>query len=222
VSEGRYAPATANKHLAALRGTLKAAWRLGLMETDGYLRAVDLRPISDSRLPAGRNVARSELVSLLASCRDDDRPAGVRDAAVIGLAYLSGARRAELVALQVADVDTEPAAIRVVGKGGKQRLVPLSPTVGPLLEAWLDVRGDGPGPLLCRIDRTGNLRPGRMLTGEAIRQILSRRSLAAGLAAVSPHDLRRTYAGDLLDAGADLARGAAAHGPRLAVDDAAL
>jgi site-specific recombinase XerD len=43
-----------------------------------------------------------------------------------------------------------------------------------------------------------------MLTGEAIRQILSRRTRVAGLAAISPHDLRRTYAGDLLDAGADL------------------
>ncbi len=204
VSEGRYAPATANKHLAALRGTLKAAWRLGMMETDDYLRATDLRPISGSRLPAGRNVDQSELASLLASCRADDSPAGVRDVAVIGLGYLSGARRAELVALHVADVDTEPAAIRVVGKGGKQRLVPLSPTVGPLLEAWMALRGDSPGPLFCRIDRSGNLRLGHSITGEAIRQILARRSLAAGVAAISPHDLRRTYAGDLLDAGADL------------------
>ena len=50
---------------------------------------------------------------------------------MIGLAYLSGARRAEFVALHLEDVDTDPAAIRVVGKGGKQRLVPLSPTVAP-------------------------------------------------------------------------------------------
>jgi len=204
VTEGRYAPATANKHLAALRGTLKAAWRLGLMETDDYLRSVDLRPISGSRLPAGRNVEQTELAALLAHCQAHDNPAGVRDAAVIGLAYLSGTRRAELVALHLADVDTDPPAIRVVGKGGKQRLVPLSPTVEPLLQAWMAVRGDLPGPLFCPIDRTGNLRHGRMLTGEAIRQILSRRTLAAGLAAISPHDLRRTYAGDLLDAGADL------------------
>jgi site-specific recombinase XerD len=204
VSEGRYAPATANKHLAALRGTLKAAWRLGLMETDDYLRAVDLRPISGSRLPAGRNVEQSEFAALLDHCRADDSPAGVRDAAVIGLAYLSGTRRAELVALHLADIELGPAAIRVVGKGGKQRLVPLSPTVEPLLEAWMALRGDSPGPLFCRIDRTGNLRLGHTLTGEAIRQLLSRRTLAAGLATISPHDLRRTYAGDLLDAGADL------------------
>lgn len=204
VSEGRYAPATANKHLAALRGALKAAWRLGVMETDDYLRAVDLRPISGSRLPAGRNVDQSDLVSLLVSCRADQTPAGVRDAAVIGLAYLSGTRRAELVAIHLADVDTEPAAIRVVGKGGKQRLVPLSPTGGPLLSAWMALRGDSPGPLFCPIDRTGNLHLGRTLTGEAIRQILARRTHAAGVAIISPHDLRRTYAGDLLDAGADL------------------
>jgi site-specific recombinase XerD len=204
VSENRYAPATANKHLAALRGALKAAWRLGLMETDNYLRAVDLRPIPGSRLPAGRNVAQSELVSLLASCRADASRAGVRDAAVIGLSYLSGTRRAELVALGLGDIDTEPAAIRVVGKGGKERLVPLSPTVGPLLGAWMALRGDAPGPLFCPIDRAGHLRFGRTLTGEAIRQILARRTRAAGVATISPHDLRRTYAGDLLDAGADL------------------
>lgn len=45
---------------------------------------------------------------------------------------------------------------------------------------------------------------GRSITGEAVRQLLKRRALAAGVAAISPHDLRRSYAGDLLDAGADL------------------
>ncbi len=82
--------------------------------------------------------------------------------------------------------------------------MPLSPTVGPFLEAWLELRGDGPGPFFCPIDRVGTLRLPQAMTGEAIRQLLGRRRAAAGLAALSPHDLRRTYAGDLLDAGADL------------------
>jgi len=204
VSEGRYAPATANKHIAALRGALKAAWRLGMMATDDYMRAVDLRPIGGSRLPAGRDVNQDELAALLAACQGDERAAGIRDAAVIALAYLSGTRRAELAALHLADVEVDPPALRVVGKGGKQRMVPLSPTVGPFLEAWFELRGETPGPLFCPIDRAGTLRLGRGLSGEAIRQLLGRRSLAAGVEAMSPHDLRRSYAGDLLDAGADL------------------
>lgn len=204
VSEDRYAPATANKHLAALRGALKAAWRLGMVGTDDYLRAVDLRPVSGSRLPAGRDVEAAELAALLRCCGSDHSPAGVRDAAVVALAYLSGARRAELVSLHVADVELDPPALRVVGKGGKQRLVPLSPTAAPFLAAWLELRGTSSGPLFCPISRGGTLRLGRPLTGEAVRQLLRRRALAAGVAAISPHDLRRTYAGDLLDAGADL------------------
>lgn len=204
VSEGRYAPATANKHLAALRGALKAAWRLGALPTEDYLRAVDLRPIPGTRLPAGRDVEQDELAALLSACRSDDTPRGVRDAAVIALAYLSGTRRGEIAALGVADVDLDPPAVRVVGKGGKQRLVPLSPTAAPFLRAWLEQRGDGAGPLFCPINRAGHLRVGRAITGEAIRQLLKRRALGAGIASVSPHDLRRSYAGDLLDAGADL------------------
>jgi len=203
VTEGRYAPATANKHLAALRGALKMAWRMEMMTTDDYLRAVDLRPIAGSRLPAGRDVAHGELDALLATCDVDDRPAGIRDGAVIALAYLSGVRRGELAALHLADVDLDPPALRVIGKGGKERLVPLSPTVGPFLDAWLELRGDSPGPFFCPIHRDGALRP-KAMTGEAIRQLLGRRRAAAGLAAMSPHDFRRTYAGDLLDAGADL------------------
>ena len=204
VSESRYAPATANKHLAALRGALKAAWRLGLMSTEDYMRAVDLRPVPGSRLPAGRDLDQGELAALLEACAAHGGPAGTRDAAVISLAYLSGTRRAELAALHVADVELDPPALRVIGKGGKQRLVPLSPTAAPFLSAWIDLRGAAPGPLFCAIDRAGNLRTGRPLTGEAIRQLLQRRAAVAGLASVTPHDLRRSYAGDLLDAGADL------------------
>ena len=204
VSEDRYAPATANKHLAALRGALKAAWRLGMVATEDYLRAVDLRPVAGSRLPAGRDVEASELTALLACCGSDDSPAGVRDAAVVALAYLSGTRRAELVSLHVADVELDPPSVRVVGKGGKQRLVPLSPTAAPFIAAWLELRGTSAGPLFCSISRGGTLGVGRALTGEAVRQLLKRRALAAGVATISPHDLRRTYAGDLLDAGADL------------------
>jgi integrase len=66
------------------------------------------------------------------------------------------------------------------------------------------MRGDVPGPLFCRIDRHHNLHHDQAASGEAIRQVLLRRAKKAGIASPSPHDLRRTYPGDLLDAGADL------------------
>jgi integrase len=69
----------------------------------------------------------------------------------------------------------------------------------------LAIRGEAEGPLFCPINRAGLLSKDRHLSGEAIRQILRRRAQAAGLADISPHDLRRTFAGDLLDAGVDLA-----------------
>ncbi|MDQ1418880.1 MAG: integrase/recombinase XerD, partial [Acidimicrobiaceae bacterium] len=59
-------------------------------------------------------------------------------------------------------------------------------------------------PLFCPIDRGDNLHHGRRLTGEAIRQLLRTLGVQAGIEALSPHDLRRIYAADLLDAGADL------------------
>ena len=100
--------ATANKHIAALRGALKAVWRLGVLATDDYLRAIDLRPVPSSRLPAGRDVEHDGLTALLATCAAGDRPAGARDGAIIALAYLSGSPRAELAGLHLADVDLDP------------------------------------------------------------------------------------------------------------------
>lgn len=185
VSDGRYAPATANQHLAALRGALKAAWRLAMVDTDDYLRAVDLRPVAGSRLSAGRDVEQGELGALIEVCRADDRPAGVRDAAVIALAYLSGTRRGDRRPTGRRCGD-RPALAAGARQGQQAAPGAAVPSAGPFVAAWLELRGDSPGPLFCRIDRTGSLRVGGGLTGEAIRQLLARRALAAGVARVSP------------------------------------
>jgi site-specific recombinase XerD len=68
---------------------------------------------------------------------------------------------------------------------------------------WLDVRGSEPGPLFVPIHRSGKIRLRRMRE-QSVYDILKRRAQAAGIPPFSPHDLRRTFAGDLLDAGADI------------------
>ena len=199
----RYAPATANRMLAALRGVLREAWRLGLMDGEQYQRATDLAAVRGQRLPAGRAVTAGELSALFASC--PPTPGGVRDAALIALLYGTGVRRSEAAALDVADIDLATAAVTIKnGKGAKSRLTYLPAGALAALTAWLDVRGSGGGPLFVPVRRGGHLQPGHRLSGQAIRAILHRRAAVARVAPFGPHDLRRSTVGDMLDGGADL------------------
>jgi hypothetical protein len=75
----RYTPAGANLRLAALRGVLREAWRLGQMTAEDYRRAVDLPGISGHTLPRGRALASGELRALFTTCAHDTSPAGRRD-----------------------------------------------------------------------------------------------------------------------------------------------
>ena len=201
----RYAPATANKHIAALRGVLQEAWRLGLMSAEDYHRTVDLQPVRGERLPAGRAVQHDELAALFASCQDDDAPAGARDAALLAVLYGGGLRRAEVVALDVSDYNRTTGMLTIrAGKGNKARTAYATNGGRTALEAWLRLRGDAPGPLFPPINKGGRIGSGAMTPG-AVLQLLQRRAAKAGVEHFSPHDLRRTFIGDLLDSGADLA-----------------
>ena len=202
----RYAAATANKMLAALRRVLKEAWRLKHIGSDDYQAAIDLKPISgeESEPAAGRSLDAKELTRLLQTCARDPGPAGVRDSALIAIAYACGLRRAEIVAIDLADYDNVKHTLRIKGKRNKRRIVPLAPGAVAALSAWLRVRGYAAGPLFVRILKGDHLTPKR-LTPQAVYYIEARRGSEAGVDAFSPHDLRRTFAGDLLDAGVDIA-----------------
>jgi len=134
-------PATANKYLACLRGILRAAWRLNQISTDQFHRAIDVPAIRGSRVLAGREVPHIERQALIeAACGGS--PAAVRDRAVIAITYLSGARRGELAALELSDVDLGALRLRIVGKANKERLVPLAHDAARWLEPWIEMRGD--------------------------------------------------------------------------------
>lgn len=198
-----YAPATANKMLSALRGALKAAWRLGQLDAESYHRAVDVESVKGETLPAGRAITQGEIAALMGACASDQGPAGVRDGAIIGLLYSCGLRRAELVGLDLADFDAEDGVLTVRGKRNKERLVyPANGAVLALAD-WLTVRGDEPGALFWPIRKGGHVKRGR-LTTQAVYHVLTVRAEQAGVKELSPHDFRRTFVSDLLDAGADL------------------
>lgn len=203
-----YAHSTANKMLSALRGVLRAAWRLGLMSAEDYQAAAAVANVKGERVPAGRALTVSEVQLLLAACTSASSVAGSaaaeaqgrRDAAVIAILYACGLRRAELVWLDLADYDGQALRVRR-GKGNKERLVPVAAAAAVYLAAWLIVRGHRPGPLFHALDGRHN---GGRLSTQTIYDILQVRAQAAGIRPLSPHDFRRTFVSLLLDAGEDI------------------
>ena len=198
------APATVNRHLAALKGTLRAAWRAGEMDAATYLACKDVRGVKGSRLPRGRAIEPEEWRRLFKEIDQEETPTRERDAALIALCYAGGFRRAELTALDLADYERESSRLRIVGKGNVERFVFINNGARDALHAWLRVRGSEPGPLLLPVNRHGQIIM-RRLSEQTIYDRCKYLAERAGVKTFSPHDCRRSLAGDLLDAGVDLA-----------------
>ena len=198
----RYAPSTANKHVAALKGVLKECWRLGYMSAEDYARATDLQSVKGERLPAGRSLTLGEVGALFTATAKDATPAGARDAALLALLYGGGLRRSEVVGIDSQDYANGVLTVR--GKASKEREVFVTNGAEDALAAWLQVRGDGDGPLFYPVDKGGRITQRRM-TDQAVLLIMRRRAEQAGVRRFSPHDLRRTFISHMLERGADLA-----------------
>jgi len=159
------------------------------------------------RLPKALSI---DQVTRLLATPDVTTPEGLRDAALLEVLYATGARISEVLDLDVDDVTgvlADPnAALRLFGKGRKERMVPVGSYARRAVEAWL-VRGRPafaqasvrPGPALLLNSR------GQRLSRQSAWQVLHRAGLAAGIEAeVSPHTLRHSFATHLLDGGADI------------------
>ncbi len=196
-------PATCNRILSALRGALRQAWKLGLMSAEDYQRAADLERVTGETLPAGRELSAGEIDALMGACQKDGTLAGTRDAAIIGLLYAAGLRRAEIIALDLADFDGS-GKLKIKGKRKKERTAYVNDGALDALTDWIALRGLAGGALFCRINKGAKLIPGR-LTTQAVYNLLVKRGGEAGVEDFSPHDFRRTFISDLLDRGADIA-----------------
>lgn len=196
--------ATANRVLTAVKCTLKECWRLDRMTVEAYHRAVDVKAVAGSGevAGAGRQITEGEKAALLAGCRADPSPKGVRDGVILGLALYAGLRRDEIAGLALADYDASAKVVHVVGKGRKRRAVPLTAGLAAALGEWLTQRGSWDGPLLCRVRKGGEIMP-YAISGAAVYDVFAERAVAAGVRSCTPHDGRRSFVGDLLDAGVD-------------------
>lgn len=195
--------ATQARRLSALRGLFRFACREGVAESNPA--AAVRTPRQERRLP--RHLRPGELEDLLDAVGDAG-VLGLRDRALLELLYATGLRVGELVSLDWAALDLSGRVLRVLGKGGKERMVPFGRPAAAALRAWRPAWGD------LRAEHAGgeeldepvflNHRGGR-LTDRSVRRIVDRAVERAALArGVHPHTLRHTFATHLLENGADL------------------
>jgi len=127
---------------------------------------------------------------------------------MIAVAWAAGLRRAELGELGYSSFSPsgpEDGDLVVHGKGDNVRTAYLYNGAFQALAQWLCIRGDADGPLFCAIDKGGRLKQWQPLSGEALRLILEKRIAEARVKPMTWHDFRRSFAGNLLDNGTDLA-----------------
>jgi len=204
------APRTAARRLSALRQFYRFLLAEGL-RGDDPTAGVD-SPRQGRVLP--KLLSEAEVGLLLDRAQAGEGPEALRLAALVELLYASGLRISELVGLRLAAAQREQRLLIVQGKGGKERMVPLSPAARQSLSAYLAVRDHflptrGKGAEAVKIASPW-LFPSRAAEGHITRhrvaQLLKELARQAGLdaAKVSPHVLRHAFASHLLDHGADL------------------
>jgi integrase/recombinase XerD len=190
---------TVARHLVTLRNFFRFAQIQELITEDPSLNLES--PKIRRSLPG---YLRLEEVERLVAQPDDKTPLGLRDRAMLDVLYSTGLRVSELIGLRVMDLDASAGCIRCIGKGDKERIVPIGKKALALVDRYLR---DSRAKLLGKNDCTSLFinRRGGPLSRVGVWKILSAYGRQAGLRiALTPHMLRHSFATHLLERGADL------------------
>jgi integrase/recombinase XerD len=197
--EGGAKPRSTARQLSSFRRFFRYIMREGLRESD---------PTADIEMPRiGRSLPKTlsedEVESLL-NAPNTDEPLGHRDRTMLELLYATGLRVSELITLKQSQVNFNQGVLRIIGKGDRERLIPL----GEESQRWLEDFIDGPRMEILLERQTDYLFPtrrGNSMTRQAFWHIIKRYAEKASIqSTMSPHSLRHAFATHLLNRGADL------------------
>lgn len=204
------ARASVARKLSALRTFVKYLRREDILEHDPAAMAV--APKLDKTIPV--HLSEPEMARLIETPSTGD-PLGRRDRAILELFYASGLRLSELVAIDLEDLNLPARMVRVMGKGGKERILPFNQSAASALRAWMSDRatilaarlrqGSGGAGRKPQADPLFINYRGTRLTGRSVDRLLRRYvAQCSTRLGISPHALRHSFATHLLQRGADL------------------
>jgi integrase/recombinase XerC len=198
----RLSRATIARRGAAVRAFYSWATATGLLPADPSVRLVTAQP--GTSLPTALGVDQAtRLVETAREGAHDGDPVALRDWVSLELLYATGARVAELVGLDIDDVDLGTRLVRLLGKGAKERVVPFGAPAARSVEAWLrdgrpSLATPSSGPALLLGSRGGRV------DQRQVRTAVHRAAARAGVEDLAPHGLRHTAATHLVNGGSDL------------------
>jgi len=200
LKEREYASSTVTRKVAAVKSFFHFLVADGVLQDDPTV-AVDLPPVSK---PLPHPLSPGEMARLLAEPAKSNTPKALRDWALFELMYATGMRASEVIGLEMDAVDLEAGTVRCLGKGNKERILPLHEHAQEALGAYLE---NGRPRLLRGRDERAlfvNHR-GRSLTRQGLWLIVREYAAAAGIERhVTPHTFRHSFATHMLDGGAGL------------------
>ena len=196
----QYSRRTVNRRLSSVRSFFRWLAAEGLVESNPA--DVVSGPKLARSLP--RTIPSADMARLLSVWRGSDKPSDMRNRAILEFLYACGARISETSGLLVDNVDFDTAQVRVFGKGSKERIVPLHElAIASMRDYLFNARPEllaGKESPYFFVSTRGN-----QMSPDALRKMFKQSLLAAGLdQTLSPHDMRHTFATDLVEGGADL------------------
>jgi integrase/recombinase XerD len=200
LQDHEYSTATVSRKVAAVRSFLHFLFAEGVIASE--LADWVHQPKLGKRLP--HTLSRDAVQRLLDAAAVEETPLALRDRALLEMLYATGMRATEVLSLRVGDVDLANSTVLCMGKGSKERQIPLYPAARDCVQRYIE---EG-RPFLLRESAEKTLflnKLGDALTRQGLWFLVQHYAQAAGLeTSVTPHTLRHTFATHLLDGGADL------------------
>ena len=171
------------------------------MDVEGLRTGNPTKSIELPRVPKGlpKAISEQEVNELLAAIEGDD-PVARRDRAILEILYGTGARITELVSLSLSDIDRTENLLKVLGKGNKERMLPVGKYAKDAILRWLEIRNEN----INSTDALFTNKYGKRISVRAMQQRIYKISIAQGMSPVSPHMLRHSFATHILESSGDL------------------